>query len=160
MSDQANALADRFQRANQATIDAIEHASEDQLRASCEGEGCTVASLGYHVGSVHALATGWALDIANGNELPPVTMDMVNASNAEQFAAHANESREEVLNVLRENGQAATQAVRDLSDEALARSAYFKLLDRDMTTADMIEFILIGDTEGHLPSIQAAIANA
>lgn len=159
MSEQAQTLADRFQRANQAAIDTIEHASEDQLRVTCEGEGCTVASLGYHIAGVHDLAAGWVRDIADGNELPPLTMDMVNAANAEQFAAHTNRSRDEVLGLLRQNGQTAAQTVRNLSDEELQRSAYFRLFDREMTTVDMIENVLIGDVEGHLSSIQAAINN-
>jgi hypothetical protein len=157
MSEQAQALAERFQRANLAVTETIENASDEQLQAVCTGEQATVASLGFHVGGVHALAAGWVSDIASGRGLPPIDWDAVNAINAESFPANANRSRDEVLGVLRENGAAALQVVRGLSDEDLARSAHFVLFDREMTAADMIEDVLIYDAESHLASIQAAI---
>jgi cytochrome P450 len=160
MSEQAQALADRFQRANRAVIEAIEGASDEQLHATCEGENCTVASLGYHVGSVHGLIGGWVRDMASGKELPPVTQEMVHAMNAEQFPANANRSRDEVLGVLRENGREATDLVRGLSDEELAHTSHLTLIGREVTTADLIEMVLIYDVESHLPSIRAAIERA
>jgi hypothetical protein len=157
MSERAQALAERFQRANQAATDIIASASDEQLQAICTGEQATVASLAFHVGGVHALAAGWVADIAAGRGLPPVDWDAVNAINAEAFTANASRSRDEVLGVLRQNGAAALQTVHGLSDEDLARSAHFVLFDREMTTADMIEDVLIYDVESHLASIRAAI---
>jgi hypothetical protein len=160
MNDQTQQLAGRFERANQAVIEIVESADEEQLRAICEGEGCTVAALGYHVAGVHGLAAGWARDVAEGRELPALNWDMLHDINAEQFAANADRGRDEVLALLRHNGQAALHAIRGFSKEELSRSAWFPLFERQMTTADMIEGVLIYDVESHLPSMQAAVDKA
>lgn len=160
MNDRAQELTERFKRANQAVIDAIERASDEQLQAMCSGEQATVASLGYHVAGVHALASDWVRDVAKGKGLPPIDWDAVNAINADAFAANANRSRDDILQQLRENGQRALGVIRGLSDDELGRSAHFVLFDREMTTIDMIEDVLIYDVESHLSSIQAAISGS
>ena len=50
-------------------------------------------------------------------------MDMLDARNAQQVVEYAAVSREETLQALRSNGEAAAAAVRDLTDEELERSA-------------------------------------
>jgi hypothetical protein len=160
MSTRANDLADRFLQGNQAVISAIEGDSERELRSQCAGEGCTVASLAYHVAEVHGHAMNWIQTAAAGDTMPQITMDMVNTSNAEQFPANANRGKEEIPVLLRNNDERATEEVCNLSDDELDRTVDFALTGGPISTQGVVENILIYDVESNLASIRAAINGA
>lgn len=157
MSTRADALADRFLRANQVVTSIIEDASESELRSQCSGEQCTVASLAYHVAQVHDLVAGWIQTAAAGETMPSVTRDMVDQMNAEAFPANANRGKEEILDLLRTNGTRATETVRQLSDDELDRTVDFTLTGGPVSTQGVVERVLIYDVESHFESIRAAI---
>jgi hypothetical protein len=157
VSARAAALADEFAQRSQEVIETIASYSQEQLRARCAGENCTVATLGCHVAAVHALASDWIRTAASGKPLPAVTMDMVDRENARQMERDADRSPDEVLAALRTEGAEAIRLVRNLSDAELDRSTHFALLGSEVTTEDLIRRILIGDVEGHLASIRRAV---
>ena len=161
MGARASALADRFEQANREVVTTIEGCSDEQLRAYCPGEQCTVVALTCHVGEVHESVAGWVRTLAMGQPLPEITMEMVDRHNAARAAENANRSKAEALDVLRRNGAEAARLARGLSDEELDRSAPFALFGgTPITTEAMVERILIGDPLAHLPSIKAAIGQA
>jgi uncharacterized damage-inducible protein DinB len=158
MNQEAQRLAARFEEANRRVIDTIEGGDEEQLRARCPGERCTVAALACHVADIHSLGADWIRTILAGRPLPPMTMDMVDQINAEQFTLNADRSRSEARERLRRNGEETASLLRGLRDADLDRTAPFALFGGPtVSIRQLIEMVLIADPEGHLTSIRAAI---
>ena len=160
MSDRADDYANQFQELSRQFIATIEGYTPEQMQARCVGEQCTVAALASHIAGVHNLVADWVVKSANGEPLPELTMDTVNAINADQFARDANRPKSEIIASLRENGAAAAEVVRNLDDAQLDRSSYFTLFGRDVTTDWLVQNILIGDIANHSASIRAACGEA
>jgi hypothetical protein len=157
MSQEIQRLADRFEAANRQVIAAIDACSDDVLHTLCPAERCTVAALACHVADIHALGANWIRTMLAGRPLPPLTMDMVDRINAEQFALNANQSKAEALDRLRRNGADAVSLLRGLDDADLDRTTPFALFGGPtISVRQIIELVLIADPEGHLVSIRAA----
>ena len=159
MSQEVQRLAARFEDANRQVIAAIEACDDEQLRARCPGERCTVAALACHVAEIHALGADWVRTLLAGRPLPPLTMDMVDRINAEQFALNADRTKAEVLERLRRHGGEAAGLLRGLGDADLDRTTPFALFGGPtVSVRQVIDLVLIADPEGHLSSIRAAVA--
>lgn len=159
MSERSEALATAFEQANNAVIEALEGCTDEQARAICDSEGWSVAVAAHHLAAGHEALAGFAQLVADGKELPPVTMEMIHAGNAKHAEEFASIGRDESLAALRTHGATAAAMVRSLSDEQLDRSAPLALVGGETwSTADIIERILIGHPLDHGKSIQAALA--
>ena len=159
MSERAEALARDLEQANDELIATVERCSGQQWGATCEGEGWTTAATARHVAGGHEFLSRMALALANGQELPPITMDQIHEMNAANAAQYANSSKEETLTLLRENGAEALDILRGLSDEQLDRTHQLALLGRaSMTTQQLVERVLIRHVRVHLQSVKSAVA--
>lgn len=156
MSERAQALADRFHQAREELITIIDGCDGERLQAQCHGEQCSVAALASHVAGVHALGADIVRKAAAGEPLPPLTMDDVHAINAEQFARDVTRDKRDILQDLHRHGNEAEQVLRSLNDDSLNRASDFPLLGGEFTTQQIIEYVVIGDVEGHLKSIKTA----
>jgi hypothetical protein len=114
---------------------------------------CVVA---HHIASSHGAVSGIAMMIANGQPMPPVTVEMIHEGNARHAREFANVGKAETLKMLREEGAKAAQLVRGLSDEQLDRTA--DLIGRPMSAAAVIEHILIDHARQHTESFKGALA--
>ena len=157
MAERAETLAAKIEQANSDAIATIEGMSGDQWTASCEDEGWSVAVTAHHIASGYTPLTGLVQAVANGADLPALTMDMIDQGNARHAEQFANCSKEETLEMLRSGGSAAAAAVRGLSDEQLDKSAVILEGEAEITTEQIIENLLIGSITGHHASIQKSI---
>jgi uncharacterized damage-inducible protein DinB len=158
MSEQAQALAERFERANGALIGTLQQCSEADWRKSCQAEGWTVAATGHHVAGAHEPIAGFVQMIATGQQLPPLTMEQLHQMNAQHAQEFASCDKAETVELLRRNGTAAANVVRGLSDEQLSRSAPMPLMGGAQVSArQMIENVLIGHLQEHSGSIRSAL---
>ncbi len=155
MGAQAEQLASRFEQANSEAIKTIEALSDAQWQASCKGEEWPVNVTAHHVAVSHEVVAGMAVAIANGQPLPPLTPEMLNQGNAEHAKQAAGCSKQETLDLLRSGGQKAAAMVRGLSDEQLSRTA--TVFGNEFTAQAWIENVVIGHTQQHMHSIQAAV---
>jgi hypothetical protein len=160
VSQRARELADRYERLNDELIALMQSLAPEQLRARCEGEQCTVAALGSHMAGIQTFTTDWIRQLIEDGALPAMTLAELHEINAAQFARDADRPQPEIIAELTASGAAATDTVRRLTDAQLDRSAFCALFGRDVTTEELIRFVLIGDVEGHLPSIRNAIETA
>jgi hypothetical protein len=159
VSERAAALATAFENANDDLIAAVEGCSPDTWGRICTNEGWAVAVAAHHVAVSHPSVLGLVQLVANGHEVPAITMDMLDARNAQQAQEFANVSREEAQEALRANGKEAADAVRSLSDEQLNRTAPMAFAGgQPWRAADLIERILIGHPVEHGQSVKATIA--
>jgi hypothetical protein len=159
INTRAAALAEQFENANNALIATIEGCTDEQVRQVCEGEGWSVAVAAHHIAATHTALGQLVQMLANGQGLPPITMEMIHAGNAKHAEEFASVSRDEVLSALRTNGATAAAIVRGLSDEQLDRSAPMELAGGALwSAADIIERIMIEHPLDHGKSIKAALA--
>jgi uncharacterized damage-inducible protein DinB len=155
MSEQATALADRFEQANRELIAAIEGCSDAEWRLKTSAEQWSVGVVAHHVAEANKAVGGLIQMVANGQPLPPITMDAIHQRNAEHAAQHANTSKAETLDLLRRTAAAAAAVVRGLTDAQLARTAPLLGRPEPMSAQQMIEGILIAHVQGHLGSIRS-----
>ncbi|MGH2586923.1 MAG: DinB family protein [Dehalococcoidia bacterium] len=158
MGERTETLAKQFEATNEAVIAAVEQCSGDQWSAVCAGEAWPVGVTAHHVGSSHQPVAGLAQAIANGQPLPPLTAETLNAGNAKHAQDFANCTKEETIVLLRDGGVQAAAIVRGLGDEQLNRSA--TVFGNEMSAQQAIEGILIGHPRSHLESIRAAMGTA
>ena len=158
MSERAATLADQLERVNNDLIATIEACSDEQWRNACAGETWSVGVTAHHVATSNEGVGQLVRLVANGEPVPPLTMEMIHQGNEQHARQFAGCTREETAELARKNGAAAASLVRGLDDEQLSRSARI-LGDRDMTAGAIVEHILIGHIDSHLQSIRAAVAD-
>jgi uncharacterized damage-inducible protein DinB len=159
MSQRAASLADQFERINGALITAVESCSDADWRSGCQGEGWSVGVTAHHIALSYPAFQHFIEGIATGADLPPITMEMLHASNAQHAEEHANCTRDETLDLVRRNGRAVAETVRGLSDEQLDRAAPMALAGGSMISTQQMAEFLIGHPTEHLASIQSAVGS-
>jgi hypothetical protein len=159
MGSQAELLVQSFEQANGELIELLERCSDQQWRASCQGEGWPVAVTAHHIAWGHEAIGDFVRLLASGQQLPPITREMLDQMNAEHAQQYANCDRAVTIELLRRNGQAAAETVRRLNDEDLERSAPLTLAGgAPFSARQMIERVLIGHVRDHTASIRTALA--
>ena len=155
MGERAATLADQLERVNNDLIATIEGCSDEQWKNACAGETWSVGVTAHHVASNLEPVAQLAQLVANGDPLPPITMDMIHQQNEQHAQQYASCTRAETAELARKSGRVAVDLVRGLDDEQLNRSA--RVLANDMTAGAIVEHILIGHIDSHLQSIRAAL---
>jgi uncharacterized damage-inducible protein DinB len=158
MTTRVEEFAAQFETANNEFIATVEGCTDAQWRQPCASEGWSIGVVAHHVAVVYPAFAGIVERLATGVTLPPrSSMDAVHRSNAQHARDYADVGKTETLDALRANGAAVTQRLRSLSDEQLDRIAGV-FGDRELSTAQVVEWIVIGHTREHLASIRATIA--
>jgi hypothetical protein len=155
MGARGEQLAAQLEQANNDVIATIEGLTDDQWKAVTEEEGWSVGVLAHHIAASHGGISGLVQALAHGQPVPPLTMDMINAGNAQHAQQFANVSKDETLELLRSGGTQAVAALRGLNDEQFDRSG--QLLGGTVTCQQITENILINHPRSHLKSIKKAL---
>jgi hypothetical protein len=160
MSGKAADLAAQLEAANAAVIEAVESSSDADWQAVTSSEGWSVGVTARHVAISHVPIMGLVEMVATGGEVPPITMDMFHAGNAQHAQEHAACTKAEVLEILRRDGKAAADKLRGISDDQLDRKASMAFAGgAKMSALQLVEMILLGHPAQHLESITAAKAS-
>lgn len=157
MSERAQELAGRFERANEEFIGIVERLSAAEWATECPEERRTVAALARHVAFGYELEARYLRAIASGRPLPAVSRERLDAINAEHGEQYAHCEKAEALDALRREGAATAAFLRGLSDEELQRSGDYVEWLPSWTVDTWIERVVIGHIATHLGSIRAAI---
>jgi hypothetical protein len=157
-STRAAALAERFEKAIDELVAAIEKCSDAQWSAETAEEGWRVCATACHVGAQFPLELEYISAVAENKPMPGHSWDDIHKRNAGQAERYASASREEAIGLLRDGRRTMGSYVRGLSDEQLDRTAQLALADgATVTTQALIEGgVLIAHAEGHLASIRNA----
>jgi uncharacterized damage-inducible protein DinB len=155
MAARADQLAGKFDKSCQDFTSVIDKLSDADWKKQTASEKWSVAAVAHHVaGSCGAIA-GLVQLIAKGQPMPNLTMQAIHDNNAKHAQEFANASKADTLSLFKTNAANAAGIVRGLSDAELDRSASL-LGGQPMTTAQVIDNILIHHIEEHLGSIRAA----
>jgi hypothetical protein len=160
MATRGEQLADQFEQAVRELEKTIEQSSDEQWQKTCGAEGWTVAQTAQHVaGQFYAIESEYIFAAADGKPLPAYTWDDINAKNDGRAAKNAGATKQEVLDLLRSDGEKMARYVRGLSDEQLDRKSELALAGgATVTTQQLIEGgVLIDHVNSHLRSIRAAM---
>jgi len=157
-SARAEALARRFEQGIDAMIAFANTLTDKQWQTPIPKDGRKVGVVVHHVASVLPIEIELAQVLAKGQAVAGVTWDDVHAMNAKHAQDNANVTRQEAIELLRQNSAAAAAAIRALSDEELANAATNSLYaDAPLTCQHMLEDHAVRHCYHHLAKIRAAL---
>src|SRR5262245_38862509 len=157
MGARAEALAKAFEAKVDEMTAAIEKCSDADWKKVTAAEKWPVGVTAHHVAGAHEGISGLVKTMASGQQLPSLTMAMIDEGNAKHAKDFANVTKAETLALHRKNAAAAAASVRGIGDADLDRSASVLVGMPAMTTQQAIEGILINHITGHLGSIKATV---
>ena len=172
MNPRASRYAAEFESTLTEFIRLIESLTDDQWtlvgrnypqRLNDEDENRSVGVIAHHVAVSAAGIMKRIQALAEGRPLPPIgsgtqsqPSQAISSGNAQHAAEHANVTKEEVLQLLREQQSQIPASLRSIPDDRLDQSADTPA--GPMSVAQRIERVLIGHIKMHQGSIEAAIS--
>lgn len=155
-------LATQFEAAHESFTKLVESVTDDQWlmvgsnhpkRINDEDEGRSVGVIAHHA-AISGDTIMKRIQIAlERRPLPPLD---VRGANTQHALVHAEVTRDEVLQILRESGPRLAAAVRAIPDGELDEPRDTPV--GPMSIAQRVEMVLIGHLQQHRGSIEAAIA--
>ncbi|MFN8496133.1 MAG: DinB family protein [Caldilineaceae bacterium] len=153
----ANALVQQFEAVNNDVIALVEQSSDADWKKTCADEQWSVGVTARHLASGYRQIAGLVAAVATGQTLPPITRAMIDQGNAQHAQAHANCTKPEVLDLLRNESAAANQIISGLSDEQLDNTVTGEVFGGTVSAQRIAEYILIAHTGQHLASLKATV---
>ncbi len=158
MSKRANTLAERIEQGAEALATFVEGLSDAEWQTVVPNDQRTVSVLVHHVASVYPLEIKLARQLASGKPIAGVTGDAVDRMNAQHAEEHPTVSKQETIQLLRENSKSAAGRVREFTDEELDNAATVSLnADAPLTAQFLIEDHALRHSFHHLANIRAAL---
>ncbi len=157
MSQRAKDIADKIKVFSEEVIAFVENLNEEQWTKACEWEDWPVGATVYHMGAGHLAISDMAKIIIRGEDLPPLTMDPINAMSKKQALDHVDCTKDEALQALRENGANMVAFTAGLSDDELDRKGSMPAFGGEVTTEQLIRFVIFDSAAQHFESIKAAV---
>lgn len=150
-------LFNRFQRFNQQLIGFVETCSPVDWRKVTQAEGWPVGVTAHHVGAIHYPVLAWVQMMVEGTPTPAIIMADVDEMNRQHVQAQASCTREEVIELLRQEGDKVLAYLRMLNETDLQREAYLKIFDTTMSAGQLFQVVLLDSAAEHLVSLQATV---
>jgi hypothetical protein len=159
MSQRAEEIAKRFDTLNKELVGFVAGCTADNWSKICSGENWPVAVVARHIAAGHYRALELAKMIVEGRQLPELSQEIIDQSNARHAEKHAGCTKDEVLKFLRENGSALTEYVAGLDDADLDRTGHLAIAGGTISTQQVIDNIIILPATEHFANIKAAIGS-
>jgi hypothetical protein len=116
------ALAASFEDAITGVAALVEGCSDAEWQQVCTGEQWSVAVTAHHIAASTSPLMDFIGLVADGQPLPPITLDMIHDGNANHAQAFAQCTREETLVLLRDDGaRVADRVVRSPTSSSTVR---------------------------------------
>ena len=157
MSTRSEDLVDRFTAFNNELIGFVENCSDENWQAICSGETWPVSVVAHHIAAGHYGILELAKMIIDGKKLPEFTSEAIDQMNAEHAQKHADCTKDEVIGILRANGQAIADFLISLDDADLDRTGFLSLAGGDISTQQLAEMSLLESSAEHLSNMKSAI---
>lgn len=157
MSQRAKDIAEKVKVFSEEVIAFVENLNEEQWTKVCQWEQWPVGATVYHMGAGHLAISDMARMIIRGEDLPPLTMDQVNAMSKKQALDHVDCTKAEALQTLRENAANMVAFTSGLSDDELDRKGSMPAFEGEVTTEQLIRYVIFDSAAQHFESIKAAV---
>jgi hypothetical protein len=150
-SRRAHALAERLEWGALALANFATTLSDMEWKASTPRDGRRFGVIVHHVASAYPVELQLAQPLIEGKPMTGVTSADIDAMNAAHARANDGVTKEEALELLRVNSQAAAAAIRALSDADLDRAAKASLYaDAPVTCQFVLEDHAVRHSYHHL----------
>ena len=104
MRNRSEDIAEKIKAFNDNVVRFVENCSEQDWQKRCASEDWTVGVVARHIGAGHYSVVELVRMIIDGEKLPDLTMEDIIRMSNEHAREHAECTREEVQNILLENG--------------------------------------------------------
>ncbi len=156
MSAKANELAKRVRGFTNDVYSFVEKISKDDWKKKCS-EDWSVGVTARHIGAGHFDTVDLTGMIVNEKKLPEITEEQIVEMANQHAREHADCTKDEVLDILKTKGGEMADFVAGLSDEELERSAYFSVMNTDLTARQWVEAVILQSANEHFDSIKKAV---
>jgi len=156
MSRRAEELAGSLRSFNNEVVAFVENCTPASWNKVCAWEEWSVGVTARHIGAGHYAAMSMAKMIVNGDKLPELTMDQITESANQHAREHADCTTQEVLEILREAGEAMIEYVGGLSDVELDRTGYLAAIGGELSARQFIENVVLQSGGEHFANMKAA----
>jgi hypothetical protein len=157
MAKSSAELSQEFNAKATAFADLVRGLDDKQWRATCEVEGWSVGTTAHHVGQSLEVTFGLTGLMIAGN-VPPVSWDDINASNAAHAQEFPNPDRAETLAMIERSTATVTEGIAALSDDDLDAAAVVPAFSPEpLPVRNWIEMVVIGHIGMHQASIEAVL---
>ena len=158
MGHRAEALAKRIEQGAKELSTFAEQLSDADWKKTVPHDGRSVGVIVHHVANMYPIEVQLAQVLASGKAVEGVTWDAVAKINHDHAHDQAQVNKAEALEFLRNNSQAAANAVRLLTDEQLDKAAPVSLnSDAPLTAQFFVEDHALRHSFHHLAKIRAAL---
>ena len=154
MSARADALAEKVEKANHDLLVATEKTTDEQWNEKCADGEWTQGFSAFHAASSIGFITGMVKGIAAGEPFEAITVEQIDAGNAEMAKANTDScTKTDTAQIIKGSSPDAVNFVRGLSDEELDRKATLLQGAPEMSVEQIVEMLLVGHPAGHTASI-------
>ena len=158
MSRRADALADRLEQGANALITLAAGLSDEEWQVRIPGDGRKVGVVVHHVGNMYPIEIELAQALASGKPIAGVSWDDVHAINAKHAKEFDKVTKAEAIEFVRRNSEAASAAIRKLTDAELDRANTVSLnSDAPLTCQFVLEDHAVRHSFHHLAKIRGAV---
>lgn len=159
MGERAHQLAKRIRSFSDDVIEFVENISKDDWSRTCESEQWSVGVTAYHIGAGHLAIFGIADMIIKGETLPQLTMDDINAMSNKEAQKNTDCTKADAMAQLKTNSAKMVAFVQGLSDEALDTQGSMPAFNGEVTTEQLIGYVLFQSAAEHFTSIKNTLGN-
>jgi hypothetical protein len=154
----SRALAERLERGARDLIALARTLTPAEWATRIPKDGRKVGVVVHHVASVYPVEIKLALTLASGRPVEGVTWDDIHAMNGQHAIDNDAATKEATIDLLRDNAETASAAVRSLSDTELDTAAAVSLyLNAPLTCQFFIEDHALRHSYYHLGRIRQAL---
>jgi len=161
MSKRAIELAQRLEQGAKKLEAFAQGLTESQWRTVVQPDGRRVGVIIHHVASMYPIEVHVATEVALGHPIEGLTWGVVAEMNAKHASEHEAVDKQDTLELLRANSQAAQEIVRAFTDEQLDRAVTVSLYgDAPLTMQFIVEDHALRHSWHHMAKISAALQGA
>jgi hypothetical protein len=157
MSQRAIDLSKRVESFKDDVIAYVDNLSGEEWNAQCEWEEWTAGVTARHIGAGHFGIFGMCGMVLEGKDLPPLTVDEINAMSDKDSRAHADATKAETLERLRKNGAELAAFIGGLSDDQLDSKGSMPAFGGEASVNQIIEFVIFQSAQEHFDSMKKAV---
>jgi len=158
MSKRSEALANRLEQGAAALANFAAGLTEQEWEIRTPKDGRKIGVIVNHVASVYPVEIELAQTIARGEAVTGLTAEVINKMNAEHAKENDRVTKEQTLELLRQNSAAAAAAIRALSDEELDQAVSVSLYGgATLTCQFVLEDHAVRHSYHHLARLQSAL---